>query len=46
MPGAQLREAHSGGVRNYDGAEDKWTKRFLARIFLERFEAMTADAAD
>ncbi len=46
MPGAQLREAHFDGFRKYDVAVDKWTKRFLARIFLERFEAMTADAAD
>ena len=46
MPGTQLPESHFDGFRRYDGAVDKWTKRFLARIFVERLDSMAVDAAD
>ena len=46
MPGTQLPEPHFDGFRKYDRAVDKWTRRFLARIFSERIDAMAAEAPD
>tara|TARA_B100000676_G_scaffold291439_1_gene325980 strand:+ start:394 stop:672 length:279 start_codon:yes stop_codon:yes gene_type:complete len=42
----QMPEAHFDGFRKSDRAVDKWTRRFLARIFLDRFDAIAAEAAD
>ncbi len=46
MPGTQLPEPHFDGFRKYDRAVDKWTRRLLARIVLDRIDAIAAEAAD
>ena len=42
----QMPQVHFDGFRKSDRAVDKWTRRLSARIFLDRIDAIAAEAAD